>query len=305
MYDDDLNDGRGWRAARRHIGFWMRDMQTGMALLTRLPWPGRMPFAADEPARDDLDHEDLDDIDTMDHEPAVAAASADSAGTTTMRPVGRAVRVFPVIGALIGLAGGIGFAIADGLGLPALVAALIAVGVTALLTGALHEDGLADVADGFGGGRTREGKLAIMRDSRIGAYGVLALLLVVAIKVGALADLKTAGEGIAALIAAGAASRAAMPALMRWLPAARADGLSAMAGRPSRDHVWTGLAIAVVIAVVLLSWTGIIALLAAGAGALIIAWLARRQIGGQTGDVLGATQQIAELLFLLGLAAVR
>jgi len=291
MYDDDLNGSRIWRAARRQGRTWMQDLQTGVSVLTRLPWPGRAAFP------------DIDDSDDFgDPDEAVSSSASDR---TAFRPLGRAVRVFPIIGALIGLAGGITYAIAFGLGLPGLVAALIAVAVTALLTGALHEDGLADMADGFGGGRTRENKLALMRDSRIGAYGVLALLLVVAIKVGAVADMKTTGAAIAGLIAAGAASRAVMPALMRWVPPARKDGLSAMAGKPQRDPVWTGIAIAVVISVVLLSWTGVVALLVCGIGALVVAWLAKRQIGGQTGDVLGAAQQVTELLFLLGLAAVR
>ena len=291
MYDDDLNGSRTWRAARRQGRTWIQDLQTGMSVLTRLPWPGRT-------ASPDVDHSDEfgDPGETN---------SSSASDRTAFRPLGRAVRVFPVIGALIGLAGGVTYAIAFGLGLPGLVAALIAVAVTALLTGALHEDGLADMADGFGGGRTREDKLALMRDSRIGAYGVLALLLVVAIKVGAVADMKTTGAAVAGLIAAGAASRAVMPALMRWVPPSRTDGLSAMAGKPDRDPVWMGIAIAVVISVVLLSWTGIVALLVCGIGALVIAWLAKRQIGGQTGDVLGAAQQVTELLFLLGLAAVR
>lgn len=291
MYDDDLNGSRIWRAARRQGRTWIQDLQTGMSVLTRLPWPGR---AANPKADGGEDYGEPDEIGT----PSASDRAA-------FRPLGRAVRVFPIIGALIGLAGGIAYAISYGVGLPGLVAALIAVAVTAALTGALHEDGLADMADGFGGGRTREDKLALMRDSRIGAYGVLALLLVVAIKVGAVADMKTTGAAIAGLIAAGAASRAVMPAMMRWVPPARNDGLSAMAGTPGRDPVWTGIAIAIVISVLLLSWTGVVALLVCGIGALVVAWLARRQISGQTGDVLGATQQITELLFLLGLAAVR
>jgi len=312
MYDDDndLNGGHALRAVRRLTHGWLQDLQTSLSLLTRLAGPGRPSFLRDFAGADRDDFDDLDDRHDLDEfgdaapRPEPGAAAAETAGTSP-QPLGRAARAFPIVGALIGLVGGIAFVIADGLGLPGLVAALIAVAITALLTGALHEDGLADMADGFGGGRTRDDKLRLMRDSRIGAYGVLALLLVIAIKVGAIADLKSVGAAIAALIAAGATSRAALPALMRWIPPARADGLSAMAGKPDREHVWTGFAIAVVISVVLLSWTGVVALLAAAAGGLLVAWLAKRQIGGQTGDVLGGAQQVTELLFLLGLAAVR
>mgnify|MGYP006104230029 CR=1 FL=1 len=107
------------------------------------------------------------------------------------------------------------------------------------------------------------------------------------------------------LICAAAASRAAMPAMIRWLPAARDDGLAAEAGRPAAAHVWTGIAIAVILSVILLTWSGLVALLFAAAAAFAVGLLARRQIGGHTGDVLGGTQQIAELVFLLALAAIR
>ena len=133
-------------------------------------------------------------------------------------------------------------AIAAGIGLPDIVAAVLAVGAGALVTGALHEDGLADMADGFGGGNTPERKLAIMRDSRIGAYGVIVLVVVLAAKVGAISDLGSTGLVAAALVAAAAASRAAMPAVMLWLEPARTDGLAVDAGRPPSTHVWTGVA---------------------------------------------------------------
>ena len=220
-------------------------------------------------------------------------------------PLGRAVRAFPIVGALIGLIAGLVYGIAVGIGLPDIVAAVLAIGAGALITGALHEDGLADMADGFGGGSTRERKLAIMRDSRIGAYGVIALVVVLAAKVGAIADLEGTGLVIAAMVAAAGVSRAAMPAVMLWLEPARADGLAADAGRPPSTHVWTGLALAAVLAVGLLTWSGLVAFLIAGIGTAAVAWLAERQVGGHTGDVLGGVQQLSEVLFLLTLAAVR
>ena len=132
--------------------------------------------------------------------------------------------------------GALALGLADRLGLPPLVCAGLAVGALVIVTGALHEDGLADVADGFGGGATRERKLEIMRDSRIGAYGAAALALSLILRVAALSALLDHGLGAAAagLILAGAASRAAALAPLALLPAARADGLGAGAGAPRR-----------------------------------------------------------------------
>ncbi|MGH7005460.1 MAG: adenosylcobinamide-GDP ribazoletransferase, partial [Alphaproteobacteria bacterium] len=126
--------------------------------------------------------------------------------------IGRGVWAFPILGAILGALGGGVFWLGREIGVPSVVAATIAIGFLALVTGALHEDGLADTADGFGGGRTRERKLAIMRDSRIGAYGVLALALVTLLRIGALAAM-SGSAGFAAFIAAAALGRgfAALP----------------------------------------------------------------------------------------------
>src|SRR5260370_40396891 len=159
----------------------------------------------------------------------------------------RSMRAFPVVGLVVGLAGWAAFAIAAALGLPATIGALLAVAVTVLTTGALHEDGLADTADGFGGGEDRAGKLAIMRDSRSGAYGVLALAFSVALRAAALAVLTTPRAG-AALIAAHAVSRAGLPIVMRWLAPARDDGLGASAGQPDDSAIGWCAGIAVVVA---------------------------------------------------------
>lgn len=263
---------------------WWQDLGNALRFLTRIPLPqGRGAGLSDFP--DEVGDEESD--------------------SPALKPLGRTVRAFPLVGALLGIAAGFAFAIATGLGLPVLVAGVIAVALLALMTGALHEDGLADMADGFGGGQNVEKKLAIMRDSRIGAYGVIVLVLVLAAKVGALADLQDIGVVMSGLICAAAASRAAMPAMMRWSTPARSDGLAVEAGRPAAAHVWTGIALAVILSVVLLTWTGVVALLIGALGAVAVGVLARRQIGGHTGDVLGATQQISELIFLLALAAVR
>jgi adenosylcobinamide-GDP ribazoletransferase len=213
----------------------------------------------------------------------------------------RASRMFAVVGLFIGLAGGIVYAIAIELGFASWLAATFAVGAAILLTGGLHEDGLADTADGFAGGGTPEEKLAIMRDSRIGSFGTLALIFSVLCRVAALASLADIGVVIAALIAGHAASRAAMTVVMHALPNARSDGLSAGVGRPDRMAAGIGLAVAAIAVLVLLQGAGLLAIIIAAAAAAAIAWLAQRQIGGQTGDVLGATEQIVQAAFLAGL----
>jgi adenosylcobinamide-GDP ribazoletransferase len=214
------------------------------------------------------------------------------------------VWAFPVVGLVIGAIGGIAYVIAFALGLPALAAALVAVATTALITGALHEDGLADTADGFGGGATREAKLDIMRDSRIGTFGVLALIFSIGLRVVAIADIGTRWHVFAALIVAHALSRGVLPAAMHRLDPARDDGLGAGAGRPEQNQVLIALAIALAIAVVAIGLrAGLIAAIVAGIVALAIGWLAQRQIGGQTGDVLGAIEQGAETAALLAAAA--
>jgi adenosylcobinamide-GDP ribazoletransferase len=171
------------------------------------------------------------------------------------------------------------------------------------VTGALHEDGLADVADGFGGGRTREAKLEIMRDSRIGTFGALALILALLARAGAIAALATPLAVASALVAAGAVSRAALPPVMTVLPLARADGLAAGAGRPHPTRAAAAVLVAALIALALLGQAAAAALVAGAGAAFVVAWLARRQIGGHTGDVLGAVQQLTEIGVLLGAVA--
>ncbi len=214
--------------------------------------------------------------------------------------------MFPLVGALIGAAGGLVFALATWLGLPPMLAALLAVAAQILLTGGLHEDGLADVADGFGGGRTRADKLRILRDSRLGSFGALALLLTVLARIAALAALANPPLVATVLIAAASASRATLPAIMAGLPPARNEGLAHGAGRPHPLRALAGLVIATLAALALLPPVMAAAgLIGAAAGALLIGNLARRQIGGQTGDVLGAAQQLAEIGFLLAALALR
>ena len=221
--------------------------------------------------------------------------------------VGRGVWAFPIVGALLGAIGGGAYWLGREIGLPSLVAAALALGLLALATGGLHEDGLADTADGFGGGHTREEKLAIMRDSRIGAYGVLALVIVVLVRVGALAAMG-GGAGFAALIAAAALGRgfAALP--MSLLPPARTDGLGRAAGPAPGFAACVALILAVAAATLAaagyaLPWRAVgYAVAAAFFAVLFVALLAQRHIGGVTGDVLGAAIIAGETAALVALA---
>ena len=208
----------------------------------------------------------------------------------------RSMRAFPLVGIAVGLIGWAAFALAGALGLPA-ASALLTVLATVLATGGLHEDGLADTADGFGGGDSAERKLQIMRDSRSGAFGVLALIFSIALRSAALAGIAAVGP---ALIAAHAVSRAALPVVMRRLDPARADGLGASAGQPDDAAVLWCLAIAAIVALGCLGiLRGLLALVIVAVLLGLFATLARRQIGGYTGDVLGAAQQIGEIAMLL------
>ncbi len=217
---------------------------------------------------------------------------------------GRATRAYPIVGAAIGLLGGVVFAAASSVMSP-LLAALLALAAMVWAGGALHEDGLADLADGFGGGVDAQAKLDIMRDSRIGTYGVLALVLSVAIRAVALAEISAPAAGLLALIAVAAVSRAFLPAIMLTFDPARADGMGAGVGRPPQGAVIAAAAIGAGIALVCLGVDGAIPALFVGAlAATAIALLARRQIGGFTGDVLGAAQQVAEAAMLVTLVAL-
>ena len=248
-----------------HVKNWSEDFGLAVALLTRIPVPQPPDVTPDRMAR--------------------------------------AQRAFPLVGAIVGLATGLVDRCLLAIGIPELAAAAVALGAGALLTGALHEDGLADVGDGFGGGRDREKKLAIMRDSRIGAYGVLVLLVSFVAKCSALASLPIA-EIIPALIVAHALARAAIPVVTANMPFAREDGLGRSAGRPEPASAVIATVIAVVVALLCLPFgIALLAVLVTAAVAAAMAMLAWRQIGGVTGDVFGAIEQTAETAVLLILAA--
>ena len=220
--------------------------------------------------------------------------------------VAAAAWAFPLVGAGIGALAAIAFLIAELLALGPGPAAFLAVLAGVAVTGAFHEDGLADTLDGFMGGHDREQKLAIMRDSRQGTHGVLALVFSVGLRTAALAAIAEPLHAGLALLAAHAFSRGLLPATMLALAPARADGLGATAGTPSRGMAIAAAVIGLVVTIGALGPAkgGVGIILAAGAVTLA-ALLARRQIGGYTGDVLGAFQQTGEIVMLLVAAAAR
>jgi adenosylcobinamide-GDP ribazoletransferase len=219
--------------------------------------------------------------------------------------IARASWALPLAGALVGLLGAIAYWLAHAAGLPPLPAGALALAATLVATGCLHEDGLADTADGFGGGASRERKLEIMRDSRIGSYGACALMLSLLLRGSALASLAEPALAAGALIAANASARATMPVLMWLVPHTRADGLSADAGRPPAASVAAAVVFGVLALGLGLNLGAIVAALLLVAVVACAAWLSREQIGGQTGDVVGALEQVSEIAVLLVAAAAQ
>ncbi|WP_371742148.1 adenosylcobinamide-GDP ribazoletransferase [Citreicella sp. C3M06] len=183
------------------------------------------------------------------------------------------------------------------LGLAPLPCGFAALAAMALATGGLHHDGLADMADAAGG-RDRAHRLEIMRDSRVGSFGVLALVMVCGLGASALSTMPRAGV---ALMLAAVISRLAMVLVLALLPPARAGGLGASA--QGGGSAWLpGAALALLLALPL-GWAGLIAIAAATAAATLVAWRARTTLGGQTGDVLGAVQICSETAAWLALNA--
>ena len=218
--------------------------------------------------------------------------------------VAAAAWAFPLVGAGVGGIVAIVFFAAELLRLGPIPAALLAVLAGIAVTGALHEDGLADTADGFGGGRDRDRKLAIMRDSRQGTYGIIAIAGSIGLRAAAIGAAGDPIDAGLALIAAHAMSRALLPVTMRVLAPAREEGLGATAGQPSIAGAAVSMAIGVLVSLAALGPVrGLVAIAVASAAVALTALLAQRQVGGYTGDVLGAFQQIGEIAMLLVAAA--
>ena len=242
----------------------VNDLRVALALLTRLPLPlGAQVFAAHQT---------------------------------------RAFWAYPLVGVVVAALSGALGALAIWANLPPLGVAAVVIATQIFTTGALHEDGLADTADGLWGGYDPERRLAIMKDSHIGSYGVLALALSVLARAAALAACAQAGPWtlVLALVASAPLSRAACVWMMFALPHARNAGLSVSAGRPALS----GCLIALILGALLCLISGSLpALLIAALPVVALRQIARAKIGGQTGDILGATQQLAELAVLLTLAS--
>lgn len=244
----------------------LRDLRVALMLLTRLPLPG-------------VEMEDQSE-------------AADAAWS------------YPLAGAVLAIIASLVAYVAFLVDLPAGIGATLAVATLIITSGAMHEDGLADCADGFWGGWEKARRLEIMRDSRIGAYGVLALVLGTGIRWTAYGALFLEGYILTALLTAAMLSRASMVYVMDALPNARPDGLSHNSGRPGTVNTQVAAALAIGTALLLFGWTGVIATLITLLAALACTRIAKIKIEGQTGDVLGATQQITEIAVLLTLAAI-
>jgi len=222
----------------------------------------------------------------------------------------RAVRVLPLASSLIGGLAALTLAVAIELGFTLQLAAVLGIGSLILLTGGFHEDGLADCADGLFGGNTKESRLAILKDSRNGTFGTLALLLSVYLRIESLASL--AGQGTVlsttVLMAAAALSRTAGLLPLALLPPARHDGAGFSASKPQATALLMAATLAVILALLPLAaganiFRGATAVVLSSLAALAMVPLAFRLIGGQTGDVAGASQQCCEITFLLCYAA--
>ena len=217
--------------------------------------------------------------------------------------MGQGVWAWPLVGAVVGLISGLVFLFAWRFGLSPFLCGILAVLAMIVTTGGLHEDGLADTADGMGGA-TAERRLAIMKDSRIGSYGALALIGSVGLRAGALAQMVDPHLVLPALILAAMAGRAAMPGVLLLSSPARPGGLAASLGDLPQSRIYIGWGIAAVLGLLL---TGLHATALAAAVAILVALLmarfGRKSLGGYTGDTLGAVEQLVECAVLLLLAA--
>jgi len=235
----------------------------------------------------------------------------------TRLPVGRIAEPVPTLaqarwafalcGVIVGALAWAAYLIASLAGLSPGLCAWAALGMGVLVTGAMHEDGLADLADGFGGGHDRARKLEIMRDSRIGSYGVIAVILSLAVRAESIGELSGGPQLLVAFIAIATLSRGLMLVGLEFLPAARADGLGHMAAAPGGWRFAVGIGCALLAFLPLLWLAGVAAIwiaCAMGVAAFLVAQLAIKQIGGQTGDALGAIQLTSETLGWVAAAAV-
>lgn len=253
------------RNLRRKIDLHPADVLAAFTLLTRLPVPVDHDFAGKRGAR--------------------AAWS------------------YPLVGAVLGGMAGVVSWLLVVIGVPAAMAAIAAVGCLMFWTGALHEDGLSDCADGFGGGKTVEDRLAIMKDSRIGAFGGAALMVAILARWSGY-EVLAAVDWVAGFAAVGAASRLPMVLVMFAMPLARPNGLAARVGLVPASTAGVAVLVTLLVCAAMVGTLSISMILISILSVLPLCWMAWRRIEGSTGDVLGGCQQLAEIAALACLAAV-
>jgi adenosylcobinamide-GDP ribazoletransferase len=224
------------------------------------------------------------------------------------RDIGKSARWFPLIGALLGGIYAGAFLLLIRVFSPLLTAVLIVI-IDAWITGAMHFDGLADTADGFGGGRTREDVLRIMRDHSIGAYGAVAVGLALALKIAAIASFADQREALAALLLApvlGRWSAVVSGSIERYARAVEdAEGVGGAARFIGRTELAIATIIALSVAIFVSRLKGIGVTAMVSLVILMWGWWCRRRIGGVTGDTLGAGLEISECVVLVWFAAHR
>ena len=259
-----LSDPEKWQAT---ISIWKRSFLIAGPFLTCFPWPRPK-------------------------------------GRIKKTDLGESVRAFPLVGLVIAGLGGMVFWSLSVPGVAPLAASVVALAFMAVLTGGLHEDGLADTADGLFGGETPTQRLALMRQGNIGAYGALALIFSVALRAALVASLDPL-DSIPALLAAVSASRVAPVILARRLEPIRNDGLAVHLGRPPAGSHNAALILAAIFLFLFLGLpAAITAILIAGGMLYGLEYLVKTRIGGTTGDIMGAGQQLAEVSILLAAAVV-
>jgi len=223
----------------------------------------------------------------------------------------RASRYFPLVGIIVGIIGALSFAGSFWLFRDHLIAAFVSLGITIFTTGAFHEDGLADVADAFGGGWTKARILEIMKDSRVGAFGVIALIVIIGLKIVTIAKLSLTTTGFPLIyISAHAISRLMPVFMIRFMNYSREDDSSK--SKPVAVKISnTGMVIAVITALMPLAvyaWLTtslvVLAIIPCGLLTWYLAWYYNKWINGYTGDCLGATQQLTEIIFYLSVLAI-
>lgn len=220
--------------------------------------------------------------------------------------IANAYWAFPLVGLIVATAAGLAALLLSAISVPPLIIASVLVVITILLSGGLHEDGLADVADGFGGAFEKARKLEIMRDSRVGAYGVLALIFSVLLRVFCLFELSGIGLGamLTGLLCASVGGRSAMVALRYLLAPAGRGGLAASIAAPTIKQLQVALGLTAVVIFIALPFSALFPCVLAMAAAVgLMHFLAKRHIGGVSGDVLGATEQLAEIFILIAISS--